>query len=164
MKEINDVLAYVKELLSGGAKVIFAKKFACVIARKGKIGEWVTTWNVDAKGNPIIEKESQAKEDSWIVTKVDENGQPITDLNGNKNEWIVEEKVFHQKYQKDTSNPEIYRPIGGIQKFIKISEAITISHWGGKMNVDAGGYLNITNPNDIYVVSDRDFHDIYKEV
>lgn len=164
MKEINDVLAYVKELLSGGAKVIFAKKFACVIARKGKIDEWVTTWNVDAKGNPIIEKESQAKEDSWIVTKVDEMGLPIVDSNGNKNEWIVEERVFYQKYQKDTANPKIYRPIGEIQKFLKLPEAITIPHWEGKMHVDAGGYLNITNPNDIYVVSDRDFHDIYKEV
>lgn len=155
MQEINDVLAYVEKLLSEGSNVIIAKKYVSVRARRGKLGEWITTWNVDTNGNPIVEKRSQVASDvktgeaSWILTKVDKKGQPIVDINGNKNEWIIEDHIFHEKYEEDKENLGIYKPIAGLQKFVKVPEAVTISHWGGKMVVDAGGYINITNPMDV---------------
>lgn len=32
------------------------------------------------------------------------------------------------------------------------------------MNIAAGGYINITNPNDMYGISKRDFEDTYKVI
>ena len=32
------------------------------------------------------------------------------------------------------------------------------------MNIAAGGYINITNPDDMYGISERDFEDTYKVV
>ena len=45
-----------------------------------------------------------------------------------------------------------------------LSEAIHIVQWREEWNVDAGGYINITDPEDLYVISGRDFSDTYQVI
>lgn len=41
---------------------------------------------------------------------------------------------------------------------------VILEQWGGEMKIEAGGWLNITNPSDIYGISKRDFEDTYRIV
>ena len=168
-KKIENVSDYVKELTNAGAETITAEKFARIAARQGRVGEKVTSWSVDSEGNPIVEKEAEVVVDEesgaagWIATKMDENGEPIVDQNGHTNEWIIDDKTFHKKYEDDPEHPGVFKPKGGPQKFMRTPEAITINQRGDDKNVDTGGYINVTNPDDMYVISERDFTDTYKE-
>ena len=119
---------------------------------------------------PIVEKVNIVKNDQatnrpgWVVTKADIQGNPIVDRNGNVNEWIIDDSTFRKKYEEDEKNNGIFKPIGGIQKFLELKEGITLEQWGEKMTVDAGGVVNITNVADMYAISKRDFEDTYKVI
>ena len=89
-------------------------------------------------------------------------GEPIIDRNGNKNEWIIGDAKFKQKYEADPEHPGVFRPTGGKQKFVKTSENLVISQWGDEMRMPKGSYINITNPEDMYAINPRDFEDTYR--
>lgn len=167
-KKVN-VYEYVKEGLLTGALVPFeAEKFARIIAIQGLVGEFVTSWSADENGNEVNEKDEivtldqKTNQPGWVATKVDENGYPLIDQNGHLNQWIIEDSTFRRKYELDPENPNLYRPIGGPQIFVQITEDITLEQWGKEMTIAAGGYINITNANDMYGISSRDFDDTYK--
>ena len=162
-----NVNEYVKNgLLDGTLVPRNAIKFARIVARQGIVGEVVETYTA----NGILEKKSLVELDKitnqpgWIVTKVDENGQIIIDEYGNKNEWIIDDSVFKKKYEIDPENPSLYKPIGGPQIFVEIPDDITLQQWGSEMNIEKGGYINITNVDDMYGISKRDFDDTYRFV
>ena len=164
-----DVSSYVDIGIYNGTLVPFdAVKFGRIIARRGILGEEIITWSEDSNGNPIQEKpgivgvDSETGEVDWIVTKVDENGNPIIDKNGHINEWIITDKNFKKKYEIDSKNNSVYRSTGGIQTFVKIDENIILNQWGSDMKIAKGGYINITNEDDMYGISERDFVDTYK--
>ena len=157
---------YVKDgLVSGKLTPIEAEKFARIIARQGTLGEEVISWSVDSLGNAIEEKRDTVKVDSktnnlgWIVTKADEQGNPILDNNGHINQWIIEDSTFTKKYEIDPNNNLIFRPKGGVQLFVQIPDNIILEQWGSKMQIAQGGYINITDPSDMYGISERDFTD-----
>lgn len=139
-----------------------AEKFARILARLGNDGEHVISWSVDANGNEIVEKVSQVQDGDWVITKVDEFGEVIVDANGHTNEWIVSDANFKKKYEIDPDNPSLCRPKGGIQIFVQIPDNIILEQWGSEMKIASGGYINITNVNDMYGISQRDFEDTYK--
>ena len=58
----------------------------------------------------------------------------------------------------------MFKPKGGPQLFVKITENITLNQWGKDENIAAGGYINITDSNDMYGISQRDFEDTYRFV
>ena len=58
----------------------------------------------------------------------------------------------------------IYKPVGGVQVFLPVLEDIIIYQWGKEMVIGRGGYINITNPEDMYGISERDFTDTYRTV
>lgn len=164
-----DILKYVKEGLESGIMVPFeAVKFARILAREGIEGEVITTYSVDADGKPIVEKVDTVKKDDkgrlgMVVTKADENGKPIVDANGNKNEWIIGRTKFDSKYDEVAGRPGFYQPKGGPQIFVEIPDNIILYQWGDDMKIAAGGYINITNISDMYGISQRDFADTYKK-
>lgn len=177
-KYVADVSKYVDEIRTrNNAIELEAEKYARIRARQGKLGEEVITWSVDQNGNEIKEKvdtvklDEETKEPGWVVTKADEEGTVILDNNRHDNSWIISDSVFKKKYEQlepeyHFSNGEIsalYKPTGGIQKFVKIPENIILNQWGSDMQIAAGGYINITNPEDMYGISERDFNDTYKE-
>lgn len=166
-----DVVSYVDEGLSTGKLQQFqAVKYARIIARKGKVGDIVTTWSVDSEGNEIKEKvgivelDETTKEPGWIVTKSDESGNVIVDKNNHPNQWIIGDSKFKKKYEVDPENPSLFKPTGGVQTFVKIGDDIILHQWGEDMQIAAGGYINITDRGDMYGISGRDFDDTYKPV
>ena len=164
-----DVYQYVKDGLESGKMIpIKAEKYTRIIARVGVVGEKVISWNVDEAGNPIEEVVEEVKLDSktgnpgWVVTKTSENGDIIIDNNGHDNSWIISDTNFRKKYEIENEELGLFKPTGGIQTFVRISENITFPKWGSAMKIAVGGYLNITNLDDIYGVSKRDFDDTYR--
>ena len=84
------------------------------------------------------------------------------DSNGHINEWIIDDTTFKKKYEIDSENPNLCKPKGGLQVFVQIPDNIILNQWGADMQIAAGGYINITNVNDMYGISQRDFEDTYK--
>ena len=157
-----DVKIYVEDCLIKGAEVIQAEKFARVKARKGIEGETIISWAQDSNGNEIVEKVTVVQEDEFVLTKVDELGNEIIDKNGHTNEWVVKKEVLEKKYDIDYG--DILKPKGGIQLFIQVPNNIILKQWGGEYKISKGGYINITNENDMYGISNKDFNDTYKIV
>lgn len=169
-RDIKDLHAYVQELINNGAEKFDAEKTARISARPGVVGEQIISWSEDADGNPIMEKDAVVSVDpksgvsGWVVAKVDEFGCELIDQNGHINQWIIIDSVFRKKYEVDPEHPDMYRPVGGLQQFIRLSEAVHILQWGEEWNVDAGGYINISNEDDYYCISGRNFDDTYRVV
>ena len=166
-KKIVDLEAYVQEMINNGAQILVREKTARIAARPGVPGkEKIISWSVDADGNPVMEKEAVVSADEsgtpdWVAAKIDSQGNIIVDSNGHTNQWIINAAAFCRKYEAVLEQPGVYKPVGGPQKFVRLSEGIHIVQWGKEWNVDAGGYINITNPDDMYVISGRDFDDAY---
>ena len=165
-----DILKYVNEGLKNGTLVPRkAEKFARISARRGIVGEEVISWSVDSEGKEVKEKVATVTKDEngktgMVVTKLDENLDVVIDNNGHMNQWIIDDSTFSKKYEKDSNGSDVYKPTGGIQIYVQINEDITIFLWGSEMTIASGGYINITNPNDMYAISKRDFEDTYKFV
>jgi len=166
-----NVTEYVKQGIANGTmEPRQAEKFARIIARQGTPGETVISWSVDTNGNEIQEKvaqvtiDEQTQEPGWIATKVNENGEPIIDNNNHLNNWIIDDSTFKKKYEVDPENPNLCKPKGGPQTFVEIPDNIILNQWGEDMAIAAGGYINITNPDDMYGISQRDFEDTYKYI
>ena len=166
-----EIEKYVKEGLENGSMVPRnAEKFGRIMARQGIVGETVISWSVDSFGKEVkelvdvVEVDKNTNMPSWVVTKVDENGRILIDNNNHPNEWIIEDSKFKQKYEVDTENPNLFCQKRVVQIFAQISENITLNQWGCDMNIAAGGYINITNPTDMYGISKRDFEDTYRFV
>ena len=164
-----EVTDYVKHGIENGSMIPReAEKFARIIARHGNVGETVISWSTDAQGNEIQEKVAQVQVDSqtnqpgWIATKVDEQGNIVVDNNGHTNQWIIDDTTFKKKYEMDPENPVLFKPKGGPQVFVQIPDNIILNQWGDDMQIAAGGYINITNADDMYGISQRDFDDTYK--
>lgn len=124
--------------------------------------------SVDSLGHEIQEKVASVQNDEntnqpgWIVTKVDEDGNIMLDNNNHVNQWIIEDSVFRKKYEIDPENPTLFKPKGGPQIFVQINDNIILNQWGENIKIAAGGYINITNINDMYGISERDFNDTYQ--
>ena len=164
-----DTVKYVSEGIKSGMLVpVQAVKYARIVARPGVLGEEIISWSVDSEGNEVKERVSKVSTDAttgnpgWVVTKVDEMGNTIIDKNGHSNQWIIEDSKFVKKYEVDPENPALFRPTGGVQVFVEIPEDLTLFQWGGEYNIARGGYINITNPDDMYGISERDFDDTYR--
>ena len=164
-----DVHQYVDMGIKNGTMIPKeAEKFARIVAKQGQVGEKVISWSVDSLGHEIQEKVAYVQNDEntnqpgWIVTKVDEDGNIMLDNNKHVNQWIIEDSVFRKKYEIDPENPTLFKPKGGPQIFVQINDNIILNQWGEDMKIAAGGYINITNINDMYGISERDFNDTYQ--
>lgn len=164
-----EVTNYVKQGIENGTMIPReAAKFARIIARQGSVGETVISWSVDSQGKEVKEKVAQVEVDDktnkpgWIATKIDEDGNIIIDDNGHPNQWIIDNETFEKKYEIDPENPSLFKPKDGPQIFVQITDNIILNQWGSDMKIAAGGYINITKPNDMYGISQRDFEDTYR--
>ena len=137
-----EVEKYVKNGLESGRMIPkYAEKCARVIARQGYLGEKVVSWSVDTQGNAVQEKVNYVKMDEqtgqldWVVSKVDEFGNVIIDINGHSNDWIIDDEVFKGKYEADLENRGLFKPKGGPQLFVQIDDNIILNQWGSEMKM-----------------------------
>lgn len=104
------------------------------------------------------------KHESNRVVEVNENGEVIIDELGRKNEWAVSEDVFNRKCRAVADNPNLFTMVDKPQLFIQVPVNVKINTLFGEQCLDAGSWLNITNLDDVYGISERDFNDTYKIV
>jgi hypothetical protein len=156
----------VKGMENGDLVPVTAVKFARIIARQGTVGEEVQTYTQGGllEKTAIVALDEKTQQPGWIATKVDENGEVIVDEFNHKNEWIIDDSTFKRKYEIDPENPGLFKPVGGPQKFVQLPVNVTVTQWGSEMNIEAGGWLNVTNLDDVYGISQRDFEDTYRIV
>lgn len=155
---------YVKNGLQNGTLIPeIAVKFSRIIAKQGAVGEEVKSYTDNGllEKTAVVSLDKQTNQPGWIAIKVDANGEIIVDEYGHKNEWIIDDSTFKKKYEVDPENPTLFRPIGGPQVFVEIPDNIMLEQWGCEMNIEKGGYINITDVNDMYGISKRDFDDTY---
>lgn len=102
----------------------------------------------------------------------------VGDTQNKFNVWIMPEVTLKEKYDlaikgagkehqpiEDCEVIGLYIPKGGQQKFLEINEDIEFkAPWGEKQTIFSGGYLNITDPKDIYGINEEEFKETYKIV
>lgn len=147
-KTIENLQEYVAEQLANGAKPKLYAKTARIQARPGKVGEEIVT----KMKNGLEETRNIVQEGDMVVTNPD--GE----------QYIIKKEVFEKKYEIDPANPKQFRPKGGAQEFITVTEDIEFTApWGEKMTILAGGVLNISgrDSGDIYGIQKEEFNQTY---
>lgn len=152
-KEIKNIRDYVLDIYLNGAQIKCYAKFSRIKARDGYYeGEVVKT----TMKNGLEETVNIVKLDSEI-NKLDKVVK-----NKSNEQYVIPTKKFLNKYSHYYD--DIWIPKKVVQMFIKVDENISfIAPWGEKMNIEKGGYLNITDKNDIYGVQEKEFKETYAE-
>lgn len=147
-KEVNPK-QYVQDLIAAGAKPAVFTKSAKVKARKGTVGEKIVT----KMANGLVETTNAVKNDGdWIIT------------NPTGEEYIIKKETFEAKYNLTPNEKGEYMPKPSPQKFLRINEDISFTaSWGEKMNIAAGGYLNVSGieSGDVYGIQKDEFNKTY---
>lgn len=159
--EVVDAKAYAKSQLVAGAQVVVAEKAGRVLARPAKEGEQIDVWTKN--GN--FEGSETAHEGEMILTRADDNGQPVLDSYGHNNSWKMSAEKFMAKYDTTHPDPETgaFKPAGAPQTFVQVGKDISLkASWGEVQNIRQGGYLNITDPKDVYGIAREEFQETYK--
>lgn len=125
------------------------EKFARVQAVQAQGGERIET----ILANGTKETTNIANSGDWIVT------------NPGGETYIVPAAKFPKKYE---ACPELgenwYKPAGGIQKFIELAEDTKfVCSWGEEQFIAKGGFINVSNLDDIYGIARDEFFNTYKE-
>ena len=147
MKTLTQIEAreFAQSLIANGAVINWYAKFARITARPGIVGEEIVTNTSEG----IETKNTIEEEGDMVVTNPD--GE----------EYIIKSAIFTKRYEA-TEVPGVYKPKGGPQQFIQIEEPISfIAPWGQEMNIAADGYLNVTNPDDLYGIQPQEFAETY---
>lgn len=165
-KVVDDNEKYVEELKKQGIKSFEAFKIGKIIAREGIVGEQIETYTNTGllETTNIVKSENidGVERPGYVVTKVDENGNPIYDEFGHTNTWIVPASTFEKKYNK-TEEPGVYEPEQTTQEFIQVNENIVIKSTRGEDRYfKEGSFLNISNPEKIYGIAKNEFEESYK--
>lgn len=124
---------------------------ARVAARPGMVGEEITT--VMVEGHTETKNAVKAAGDMVVKTRLGE-------------QHIINAKTFAKRCEVDPSNPKQYRPKGGAQESIKISQDIEFkAPWGEYMTLKSSGFLSISGreTSDIYGIQQKEFNHTYSK-
>ena len=165
MNQIDSIQQYI-ESLKESAFVFKAEKKGCVFARIGNEGEKIVTYvsSGDIETINTIKKDIDGNL-GIVAIRADQNGKKITDTKGHENVYIIERTVFNERYaepEKLSCKESFFKPKGYIQSFIQINEDICFdASWGEKQYLHKGGFLNVTELNDIYGIEYKEFIESY---
>lgn len=150
MKVMNkiEMKNFVENAIANGAEVKNYAKFARIQAVQAQGGEAIETILADG----TRETTNTANAGDWIVT------------NPGGEQYIVPGAKFPKKYEPA---PEIgegwFKPTGGVQKFMELSEDTSfVCSWDEEQFIAAGGMVNVTSLDDIYGIARGEFFDTYK--
>ena len=125
---------------------------------------------VSYAGDGTEETVAAIKSGSFILTKLDHDGNVMLDKNGNPNEWQVDASKMFRRYDMSEVGEDgigIARSRPERASFVRTDRDIMIMvPWGEggalvPQYIRKGGYLNIADPNDVYGISEQDFNDTY---
>ena len=147
--------------LDTGTQVVTAEKAGAVLARPAKEGEHIDVWtkNVNFEDSETVHK------CEMILNRTDKKGKPVIDEHGHDNSWKMSAEKFDQKYDAVHPDPEtgVFKPAGEPQTFVQVGKDISLqAHCGEVQNIQKGGYLNITDPKDVYGIARKEFQETYK--
>lgn len=151
--EINNIKSYVQKLVDVSKPERYAK-FALITAVQGKVGQRLETVmkNGLVETVNIVSVDEKTNQSDWIIT------------NPSGEQYLVKDSTFKKKYEALDLDNNVYKPKGGVCIFVQTNEDISfVAPWGEKMNISKGGYLNITNLDDIYGVQQDEFNETYAE-
>lgn len=167
---IADGPRYARFLTGRGVPTLLAEKSGSVVARRAVPGERVRTWSQDG----IAEADEVGREGCFFLTKAGPDGRPLVDAHGHENMWQVDEATFRKKYDVpedgvvDGATVDVKK--GQPQDFIQVDRDVAfLVPWGENganilQFVAKGGYMNVTDPSDVYGISERDFEDTYSVI
>lgn len=165
---IEDSAEYVRTCLATGDRAIKAYKFTPVLARVAVAEEELIVY--------IENGHEEARE--WIypgdviAKRANPDGTAFTDANGHMNIWKMNPDCFYFRYDIEQlgETEELCYPRKDRLLFLQVKENIAIYFQHGKERemvsqvIDAGGYLNITDMDSIYGISEHEFEETYKSV
>ena len=164
--EIVNGIAITNEKRAANEEVIYAEKSGYVLVSHLPVGTKITVHT--SNGNVSVEEVVQ--EGCLVLTRVNKDGSPVLDAFDRVNRWQIAEDVLRKKYDigAEITDGMIAKPAGGTQKFLVADKDIALLvPWGENgalvyMTVDAGGYINITDLNDIYGIAKEEFESTYE--
>ncbi len=152
--KIENIKDYVEDAVN--SKKIRPQKYAksaVITAVQGVVGEKIST----IMSNGLHETDN-------IVTLDENTGNPgwiVTNTTGEK--YIISDSVFCSKYEPIVGSNGIFKPKGNPISAIQINENISFTApWGETQNIARGGYLVISDMNDIYGIQEEEFNKTYK--
>ena len=147
--QLADLMAQDTNYILFGSPATYAK-FARIQAVEAQGGEVIETILADG----TRETTNVAEVGDWIAT------------NPGGEQYIIKPATFAKKYEPATElGGNWYKPKGGPQQFVQIKRDMSVlASWGEVQNIKAGGYLNVTNPTDIYGIGEEEFNNTYKLV
>ena len=151
-RKIDDIKQYIEDAVERGSiRPHRYRKTAHITARPGVEGEEIIT----VMANGLLETKNTVKKDSmgnpgWVVT------------NPAGEQYIVEDSVFKNKYEKIPGTENGYSPKGNPITAGKVSENICFTApWGEMINLVSGGFLVFTSMDDIYAIQKDEFGQTY---
>lgn len=167
-KLIADSAEYVRTCLAAGDRVIKAYKFTPVLARIAMAEEELIVY--------IENGHEEVRE--WIypgdviAKRTNPDGTAFIDSYGHMNIWKMSPDYFYYRYDIEQlgETEELCYPRKDLLEFLQVKENIAIYFPHGKgrkpvpQSIEAGGYLNITDIDNIYGISESEFYETYKMV
>lgn len=150
-KYIDNLKEYVNNLFIQGKKAKLFIKKATVMARPAVIGEEVITYIKDKETKQLIEETRQVIKDENVVVVTNPGGEI----------YAIHKETFEKNYFKGENEGE-YIAKATPRKLIQINENISFeAPWGGKMEIQAGGWLNLDNMDKIYGINPEEFYETH---
>lgn len=159
LETTTSILNYIE-----GKEIVNASKSGYILANVIPEGQKMAFNTYTSDGN--IEAKETANAGDVIATRSNDDGIPVIDDFGHMNQWVMSQETLGKKYVKVEGY--LYKPAGGTQKFVKVDEDVRIFvPWGEggalvPLDIKKGGYLNVTNRNDIYGIAEAEFNETYQ--
>ncbi len=140
----------IKKLLASNKEIKSYIKIANIRAEVAQGGENVLT----VLENGTVETFFVANKGDYIIT------------NPAGEQYVVTKEKFVQRYEPCFElGKNCYKPKPVVQKFIQTDEDIClIGSWGNEQFIKAGGFINITEEDNIYGCAKEEFLATYQEV
>ena len=154
-KFICNISYYVlNKIISEQFEIIQGKKKVMIQAYQGEIGEKIQTItknNFREVEENIVKMDEITKLPDWIV------------INPGGEKYLVNDSNFRRKYEEIKEKPGFYKSRKKSVWFLQINENISfVTLRGSLMNIKKGGYLVISNLNDIYGIQKEEFEETYE--
>ncbi len=153
---IDNIKEYINSGIESGElfPAVYAK-YTEIQARRGVIGEKIVTVMSDG----FVETEN-------TVTADEVTGLPgfVVTNPEDKEQYIISDSVFSEKYEEIPDKKGFYRPKGKPVTAMRCGEDISFMANWGEISLKKGGYIVISSPDDIYGVQEDIFLKTYRPV